>query len=293
MRTLRLVPSAIGSARRNWRLALALWFVQLVLAVPAALPIAGFLQAELSRFPEGDLFLQRFSLVLMTNVLFMDGAALLVLRPVIGALALLALLANAFCAGGALEVLLFPDHRSLAMRFGRGGGRHFGRFVRMGAAAIATALLLGGLLSAPFWIARGALDFRAEGAKFCLAFAGSLAFLFGLLLSWLALDLARIRIARTSGRRAVRTYFRTLGQVLRRPLRPLVLWLGLALPFGLAGALLYAARIGFTADGALLVLLALSLVELGVLVRAFYRIALWSGEITLEAAGAARGSRIV
>lgn len=292
MRTLKLVSTAVRVARRNWRLTISLWLLQLGLALVAIQPVMRYLGTALSRHPEGDLFLQRFSLTLFGNLMQTDGPALLMIRPIIGAFALLALLGNVFSAGGALEVLLYPDRRALAMRFARGGGRHFWRFVRMGAVAIPTALLFGALLSAPLWIARGSLDFRAEGARFFLTIAGVGVALGGLLVPLLALDLARVRVARTDARRAVRIYFRTLQQLLRHPLRTVLFWLSLALPLCLFGAGLFIASMSFVAATLPLVVAALLLQQLGTVARAFYRVALWSGEIELEAAGAPRGPGI-
>lgn len=290
MRSLPFVL-ALGRAARERRLAILLWILQLLPALLATVPLAAFFSATLGPAPSGDRFLERLDLVLLRDLVETNRALFGALGPVFGVVAAIALLANAFFAGGALETLLRPDRRSLALRFAGGGARYFARFLRMGLAAVPLAALVGGLVSAPFWIARGALSFRAEAAKFWLGLAGATAAALGVVAVLLALDLARIAVARDDARGGVRALLRATRSLVRRPAAPFSIWLGLATTLVVAVALLGALRnaVGLGSGGAILA--SFLLLQLAIAARAFYRIALWSGEIALAPA-AGGGSRI-
>lgn len=290
MRSLPFVV-ALGIATRERRLALLLWILQLIPALLATVPIAAFFAAALGPAPVGDSFLERLDLALFGDLVENNRALYRAIGPLFGVMAVAALLANAYFAGGALEVLLRPDRRALALRFARGGGRYFGRFLRMGLAAVPLAALVGGLISAPFWIARATLSFRAEAAKFWLGLAGATAAALGVVAVLLALDLARIAVARDDARGGVRALFRATRALLRRPAAPLALWLGLGTTLVVAVALLGALRhaVGSASGGAILA--SFLLLQLAIAARALYRVALWSGELAL-APLPGRGSRI-
>lgn len=292
MREPSLVASSLRAAWRDRRLALLLWLLTFALSLLAIAPIAATFDSLLAQTPEADSFLTRFSLPLFSDLMESEAGAFSALRRMLGSFVVLSCLLNTFAAGGALEVLLYPDSRSLAVRFARGGGRNFGRFLRAGLVAIPVAAAFGGLLSAPVWMIRGALSFRAEAAKFFLGIAGGIVGAVGVLVVLLALDLARIRIARTDSRRAVRIFLRTLLQVLRRPLPALGLWLALALPLAVLGFVVLAAGSRLPASSGALLLLLLVLQQLPILARAFFRVALWSGEIRLASIQASSSLRI-
>ena len=96
-----------------------------------------------------------------------------------------------------------------------------------------------------------------------------------------ALDLARIRVARDDVRKGVRVFRATLRAVLRRPWQVLAIWTPLALVFVAIAALYLGFRGLLPASGGA-VLLALFLVQqLVMIARAAMRVALWSGEIAL------------
>lgn len=284
------ILQALRRAADEWRLVLLLATLQLLPALLATVPFAAFFGAALGAAPHGDRFLERLDLPLLDDLIETNLALFRALGPAFAAVAAAALLANALFAGGALETLLRPDPRPLALRFARGGGRYFGRFLRMGLATPPLAALAGLLLSAPVWAVRAALSFRAEAAKFWLTLAGVALAALGVVVVLLALDLARVAVARDDAPRAVRILLRSTLSVVCRPLRPLALWAGLAAALVAAATLLSALRseIGVASGGALLA--SFVLLQLVIAVRALYRVALWSGEIALlERRPAGRG----
>ena len=273
--------TALRRAVRNPRLVLLLWGAHLVIAAIAFYPALRHLNAALADTPAGDEFLRRFSLPLFGDLMRSGRAWFEGVGQLLTLVFVLTLLWNALAAGGALESLLSGDPSRMAHRFGRGAGRFFGRFLRMGLAALPSALLVAGILAGPIFGVRASLDDTAEGAKFWLGLAGLLVALFAILLVQLALDLARIRVARDDVRKGVRVFRKTLREVLRRPWQVLGVWIPLALAFAAISALYLAFR-GLLPPSGGVALLALVLAQqLVMLARAGMRVALWSGEIAL------------
>jgi len=289
---LGLVPKALARAGREWRLALLLWGIEAALALVVLAPVLPFLSKHLADAPLADRLIDRFDVVLLADLAETNRTFFAGLGPLVGLAMAAALVANAFAAGGALAALGSADRRPLGVRFFAGGARHFGRFARAGLAAMPLAALAAALLSAPLWIVYGALDVPAEGARFFVGLAGALAAAFGALLVLLALDLARVRLAASGERRGVRMLLGSFRRLLRRPGAPLALWAGLALALLAAGGALAAVRGLIVPRTGLLLVVLVVLQQAAVAARAFYRVALWAGEIRLVESEGARGSRI-
>jgi hypothetical protein len=272
---------ALRRTARTPRLVLLLWGVNLAIAALAAFPVLQHLKTTLVHAPAGDEFLRRFSLPLYADLMRSGGAWGNGIGQLLSAVTILTLVWSVLAAGGALESLLSGDPSRMAHRFGRGAGRFFGRFLRMGLAAAPAALLVAGILAGPIFGVRASLDDTAEGARFWLGLAGILAALFAILLVQLALDLARIRVARDDVRKGVRVFRATLRAVLRRPWQVLAVWLPLALVFVGISALYLALRGLLPPGGGALLLAIFFAQQLVMLARAAMRVALWSGEIAL------------
>ncbi len=281
MSSFQVAIFALRRALRAPRLVLLRWGAHILLAALAAYPMLRQLDEALSLTPAGDEFLQRFSLPLFADVARAGGGGTAAFGPLLGVVALLALLWNVFAAGGALETLLPRDPAGVAHRFGRGGGRYFTRFLRMGLAAAPTALLAAVLFAGPVFAVSGALDDSAEGAKYWLGLLGAAAAGFAILLVLLALDLARVVVARDDSERPVRIFFAMLRSTLRRPGRALALWACLAVAFGGVLALYLAFRQLVPAGGAATVFALFVVQQLVMIGRSAMRVALWSGELVL------------
>lgn len=280
MRLLTATAAALRTALRTPRLVLLLWGAHLAIAAVAFYPALRLLDRTLANAPAGDEFLRRFSLPLFGDVMRSGRAWFEGFGQLLTLVVVLTLLWNVLSAGGALESLLSGDPSRLAHRFGRGAGRFFGRFLRMGLAAVPAALLVAGVLAGPIFGVRASLADNAEGAKFWLGLVGLLVALFAILLVQLALDLARVRVARDDVRKGVRVFRGTLRAVLRRPWQVLAIWLPLAAAFVLIAALYLGFRGLLPAGGGLLFVLFLAQ-QLVMIARAGMRVALWSGEIAL------------
>ena len=280
MKLLTATAVALRHAIRNPRLVLLLWGAHLAIAAVAFYPAMRFLDRTLAHAPAGDEFLRRFSLPLFGDVMRSGRAWFESFPQLLTLVFVLTLLWNVLAAGGALESLLSGDPARMAHRFGRGAGRFFGRFLRMGLAAAPAALLVAGVLAGPIFAVRASLDDNAEGAQHWLGLAGFLVALFAILLVQLALDLARIRVARDDIRKGVRVFRATLRAVLRRPWQVLAIWLPLAAAFVAIAALYLGFKGLLPAGGGLLLVLFLAQ-QLFMIARAGMRVALWSGEIAL------------
>lgn len=273
--------AALRTALRTPRLVLLLWGAHLAIAAVAFYPALRLLDRTLASAPAGDEFLRRFSLPLFGDVMRSGRAWFEGFGQLLALVAVLTLLWNVLAAGGALGSLLSGDPSRLAHRFGRGAGRFFGRFLRMGLAAAAAAILVAGILAGPIFGVRASLDDSAEGAKFWLGLAGFLVALFAILLVQLALDLARIRVARDDVRKGVRVFRATLRAVLRRPGQVLSIWLPLAATFAVIAALYLGFRGLLPASGGAALLALFVAQQLVMIARAAMRVALWSGELAL------------
>jgi hypothetical protein len=268
-------------AFRERRLVLLLWAVHLVLAALALAPIHDYLYRSLAFAPEGDRLLGDFDMPLLLDLGRGAGKAF-TWEPVAVLLAV-GLLWSPLAAGGILEVLRFPGQRPVAVRFGRGAGRYFGRFLRMGIAGAVSAFAVAAIVSAPVWIVRGAFGEADEAPRFYLSLAGLVVALAGWTLALLALDRARAELVRTESPHAVRLLLRNLGRTLRRPLPLLSFWLALALPLAAVIVLLGAAGDAVRPDSATLFALVVLTQQLAVLARLFQRVALWAGVVEIEA----------
>lgn len=280
MNLVTATTTALRRAVHNPRLVLLLWGAHLAIAAVAFYPALRLLDRTLANAPAGDEFLRRFSLPLFADVMRSGRAWFEGFGQLLTLVFVLTLLWNVLAAGGALESLLSGDPSRMAHRFGRGAGRFFGRFLRMGLAAVLAALLVAGVLAGPIFGVRASLADNAEGAKFWLGLAGVLVALFAILLVQLALDLARIRVARDDVRKGVRVFRQTLRAVLRRPWQVLAIWIPLALCLAAVTALYLGFRTVLPEDGGLLFALFLAQ-QLVMIARAAMRVALWSGEIAL------------
>lgn len=281
MKLFTATAAALRTALRTPRLVLLLWGAHLAIAAVAFYPVLRLLDRSLANAPAGDEFLRRFSLPLFADLMRSGRAWFEGFGQLLTLVFALTLLWNVLAAGGALESLLSGDPSRMAHRFGRGAGRFFGRFLRMGLAAAPAALLVAGVLAGPIFAVRASLDDRAEGAKFWLGLAGFLIALLALLLVQLALDLARVRVARDDVRKGVLVFRQTLRAVLRRPWQVLGIWTPLALGFAAVAALYLALRGVLPAEGGG-ILLVVFLAQQGLMIaRAAMRVSLWSGEISL------------
>ena len=224
--------SVVGATLRGLRQAAAepqlvvlLWLVNLLLALLAALPLATRFFAVLPVAPDGDRGLAGISFGLLHDLLAEQGALGIAWAAGLGAVGVLALALNALLAGGVLECLGSTPGRFFE-RFARGAGRTFGRFLRLGLVAGPLAVALGVTVAVAVGALGGTLEAAAwEPAELVARAAGALLGGLVLILGLVALDLTRIEVARADPPRVVRLFFRRLGAVLRRPGRPLGLWL--------------------------------------------------------------------
>lgn len=264
------------------RLVALLWLINLLLAGLAALPLGLFLVGQLGKFPEGDRLLAGGSLEMLGILGREAGGFGIAIRAGLLAAVVLALLANALVSGGVLESLTTADPRPFLHRFGRGAGRFFWRFFRMGLVALPTALLAAAILAGPLFAARRRLiETGPETTRLLLGALGLLLAVVAIAWVTMALDLARIRVVREDHRRPMRLFFRTLGTALRHPVRVLGLWLVNTLAFALLLALFFALRSLLPTASWIGIAGLVLLQQLAMIGRATLRIGLWAGELEL------------
>lgn len=282
MRALALTRRGLRRAGREWRLALLLWLTHFVVALIALAPVAAALVAALGESPEGDLLLDHPSLALVVDLLRQAPEFGARLAPALVAALAVAWAGGALLAGGVLEILVTDDQRPLLHRFGRGAGKFAGRFLRLGLVASLAALIAAALLAGPLFALRSSLETTGpEGMRLALGPAGLLVALAAMTAVQMALDLARVRIARDDRRDTMRALLGGTATLLRHPLRTFGVWgwnaLGRAATF-----LLVTLIAGALGGGSVIALAALLLVQqAGFLLRAGLRVALWESEVGL------------
>jgi len=277
---LRATRHGLAIALRHKRLAVLLWLCGLAIAAAAGVPAWLALAAAIGPLPHADVLADGLSLGVLADLVEMrPGLIQGLLLAALGALGL-GVLAGAFATGGVLEVLSSGDERPLAHRFGRGAFRFFGRFLRAGVLAVVFAVLLGGLLAAPFAaLSRRAAEAAWEPARFANAGAGAALAFLGVLVALLALDATRMQVVRDDARRVVPAFARGVRAVLRHPLQWLGTWAVNALLVGAALAVYVGLRERLPAAAPLALVVALQ--QAFVLTRCLFRTALLGSEMAL------------
>jgi hypothetical protein len=261
-------------------LAAVLWSLHLVFAAAAALPLGRFLFGALGHAPEGDRLLDGMTLDLLAILSRQAGGFSALLGAGLATALLLVLLGNALASGGVLESLTSADPRPFLHRFGRGAGRFFWRFLKMGLVALPTAAAAAALLGGPLLFWRRRLEESGpETTRILLGLLGLLLAVLAAATVTMALDLARIRVVREDHRRPIRLFLRCLGTTLRHPVRLLGLWLVNTVAFAALLAL-YAALGSLLPVATLAGIAALVVLQqLAMFGRAALRVALWAGEL--------------
>jgi len=281
------VANGLRAAAKQPRLVACLWAAYFVFSLVPVLPGLAWLRAGLDVSPASADALERFDFGLLSDLLNYDRSnvfSLLFLSMV--AAGMVALVASAFVMGGILEVLGGggggddSDRRTFMHRFARGGGHFFWRFVRLAVTAgvcgvLATGIVaaLIGAVTAPLGESEWEPGGYLAGLLVVLAVAGTAA------LFLLALDYARIRVARDDGRKMLRAYFSGLGFVVRHLVGAYGIALGIIAT--LAGVMLlyiaYETNSPVASTGALIAVLFV-LQQITVAARVFLRVALIGAE---------------
>lgn len=213
------ISVGLRAALGNPKLVCLIWAWYGLLALVPVLPAWAWWNAALGPSPEAASVLGRFDLGVFLDLTRSEGVGGLgLLRSAMAVAAAIAVVSSTFVFGGMLEVLgSGDDRRPLLHRFFRGGGHFFGRFLRLALIAGVCLVVAVGAVSA-FQAGMNALarDSEWEPAGYLAALASIVVFLAAAGLFLLALDYARIRVARDDSRRMLKAYASGLGFVLRR-----------------------------------------------------------------------------
>jgi hypothetical protein len=234
------IVKGIWTTLKNPKLVLLLWAWNLLLGIAAVMPARAWFGTALDARVETESLLTRFNLGTFVDLSkYHEIAPFTFLIASMMGVGFVALVGNAFMNGGILEVLGNEnDSRSFMHRLYRGGGHFFWRFVRLGIVALISGAVVAGIVAAFLGkITTPLSDSEWEPAGLFWGL-GTLA-VAGLVALWfvLALDYARIRVARDGSRGMLRVYFGAMGFVARH----VVATYGIAiLALAGAGALLLA-----------------------------------------------------
>jgi hypothetical protein len=214
-----IIKAGLRSAARHQRIVWLLWAWYGLLALVPAVPAWTWWNSVLGDSPEAASALKRFDLGVYLDVVAGKGiSGFGLLTSAAAAAGVVAVVSGAFAFGGILEVFgSDEDRRPFMHRFFRGGGHFFWRFFRLAimagvcllvATAAASALLT--VVTTPIgeseWEPAGYL---AGIVSIAVTIAVAALFL-------LALDYARIRVARDDSRSMLKAYASGIGFVLRR-----------------------------------------------------------------------------
>lgn len=276
------ILEGLRAAARNPKLLLLIWVWYALLALVPVIPTWAWWNAVLGYSPEAASVLRRFDLGVFLDLTRREGSGGLGLLIAVAAVAgFVALVSSAFAFGGVLEVLGSEgDRRALMRRFFRGGGHFFWRFVRLALMAVVCLVIAGSAISALMGaITSPARNSESEPAGFLGGLASILAFVGVAGFFLLALDYARIRVARDDSRGMLRAYASALGFVARRVLRVY----GIAAAMLVGAAVLVAGYVAYETKapaagtwGAIALLAAVQ--QIAVFGRVFFRVALVAAE---------------
>lgn len=271
----------LQAARRNKRLVVTLWLVNLALALAAAVPAWRALDDAIGLLPAADSLAEAFSFGVLADLAELRPGLVGGLGDAAAAIFVLGLLVGLVATGGSLEVLTSGDERPFAHRFGRGAFRFFSRFLRLGAITLVLAVLLALLAAGPLF-ALSRYVRRESGSEWlalAVLFAALVAGGLGVLLVLLVQDAARVLIVRDDLRRVRQALRAAVALVWRHPGSWLGAWGWNALLLGLAFAAYLVLASAIPAGPLLLALVLLQ--QLFVLVRCGLRVALLGAEIAL------------
>ena len=276
------IKAGLRSTIRHQKIVWLLWAWYGLLALVPALPAWTWWNGVLGSSPEAASVLKRFDLGVFLDLTAgkgINGLGLLTGAAV--AVALVAFVSSAFTFGGVLEVFgSDDDRRSFMHRFFRGGGHFFWRFFRLAIIAGVCLVLATGAVSALMAAATAPMsESEWEPAVYLGGVASIVVFLVVAALFLLALDYARIRVARDDSRSMLKAYASGLVFVLRR----------LFTVYGIAIALLFfeavlvlcyvAYETNASAAGTWAALVVLFLIQQAVVLgRVFLRVALVGAE---------------
>lgn len=213
------ILKGLWTAVRGPKLVLLLWAWNLLLALAVGIPAMVWFGSALNTRVETESLLTRFNVGAFADLSkYSEVSPFSFLWASMAGVALIALFGSAFVNGGILEVLSGGDDpRPFMHRFHRGGGRFFWRFVRLSVAAFTgIALVIFMVAAVRTRIMTPLLDSEWEPAGVFWGLVGLA--VTGLVALWflLALDYARIRVARDGSRAMLRVYFGALRFVARR-----------------------------------------------------------------------------
>ncbi len=279
-----MTARGLAAARANKRLAATLWLVNVALALAAGVPGWLSLSSAIGPLPGADTLAEAFSFGVLADLTELQPGLVAGLGRAALGVFVLGLIVGMATSGGVLEVLMSGDERSFAHRFGRGAGRFFGRFLRLGAITAVATALLGGLSAGPLFALYGYLR-RESGAERLSLAVWLLAVLvagLALLVALLVQDAARVRIVREDQSRVLAAWRSAVALVLRHPAKWLGAW-AMNAALLLAAFALYLAISGALPPGRLLLALVV-LQQLFVLTRCGLRVALLGAEVELVSA---------
>jgi hypothetical protein len=291
------IKNGLRAAARHPKLVLLIWGWYGLLALAPVLPAWTWWNAVLGYSPEAASVLKRFDLGVFLDLTRSEGVSgLSLLMAVTAAMGVIAVVSSAFVFGGVLEVFGSEDERrSFMHRFFRGGGHFFWRFVRLALAAGVCIVLATGAVSALMTAVTAPMrKSEWEPAAYLASLASIAVILAGAALFLLALDYARIRVARDDSRNMLKAYASGLAFVLRR----LLTAYGIAVAIVALQAVLAAAYVAYETKtpaagnwGAIGLLFAFQ--QAVVLGRVFLRIALVGAERHLHVTSLPTPVRIV
>jgi hypothetical protein len=215
------ITAGLRSAARHLKVAWLLWAWYGLLALVPVVPAWTWWNGVLGSSPEAASILKRFDIGVLLDVVAGKGInGIGLLTGAAAAAGAIAAVSSAFAFGGVLEVLGSDDDRRPFMhRFFRGGGHFFWRFFRLAVMAGVCLVLATGAVSALMAGVTKPIGESEWEPGWYLGSVTSLAvILFVGAFFLIALDYARIRVARDDSRSMLKAYVAGMGFVLRRML---------------------------------------------------------------------------
>lgn len=276
-------------ARRHPKLVFLLYLVSLLPALFTAYLAWNDLAPELDHSLFADRALEGGRYAVWSDYMMAEGNAFGLVMTTLLALTALTFLVQVLASAGVVESLLQREHRR-EHPFLLGIGRHGWRFVRSAVWFLVGLAVLGALVGAAMG---GVNELASEASNGLYQLWGWFAILLLGLLAFIPLDLAfglsRIAAATHGDGRTFVGFFKALGHSLRHPLILWPLWLCFVVPVALLHWAYLAGRVAVQPGGVGGIVLVVLAHQVVFLLAAWFRVALWGGEIAYyQAAGEPR-----
>jgi hypothetical protein len=283
MSILKAFSSGFRRAISEPKMALILYVVNLLMAIPLAMAFKSVLESGLRDSIAPAQLMGGLDFTVWQDFMNVHGNELSAVFSQIAWITLLAMFVHTFLAGGILSRVREPKGKFSALSFFGGCGKYFLRFLRLFIIScivlLVMTLVMGSLVG--FLVSSLTKHATSEVTDFWVRIAGAVVFLIPFIVLLMVADYTRIQVVVRDERSILKTAWRSMKFVLSRLLKTFVLQILLLVVCIVLFAiyLWLDLTIGMTSAGTILVMLILQ--QLYMISRAWTKVMIYVSEMSL------------